>query len=166
MMHNAIALLAGEAKMALPTIPAQNKERCRCHSKKNEIDSHCKVQNLAICPRTGDYDCRYTLKDDRDYRRSRSSRQFTDALKEKPVAGHRVVHARSGQHALAEESECRDCDSDGNPFCPAFPQCDPHHIRSRNRCCVEAGRTEDTQTCEIDCKVEPDNSGHAQQQPA
>src|SRR5882724_12460968 len=65
---------------------AQNEKRCRCHPEENEVDSNCKVQNLAICPRTGDDDCRYTLKDDGDYRRSRSPREFTDASKKKTVA--------------------------------------------------------------------------------
>ena len=36
------------------------------------------------------------LKNDCDYRRSRLSREFADAGKEKSVAGHRVIHARSG----------------------------------------------------------------------
>ena len=37
-------------------------------AEENKIDGHFKIQNLAICPRTGDNDCRQTLEDDCDHR--------------------------------------------------------------------------------------------------
>src|SRR5439155_19948778 len=99
---------------------------------KNEIDGYFEVQNLAISSGTGDNDCCQPLKDNRHYGRSRFFKQFADALKEKPVAGHRVVHARSCYHALAEESERGNCDRERNPARALLTTRDSHHIRSRS----------------------------------
>src|SRR4029453_6385453 len=133
--------------------PAHNEERRCRHSEKDEINSYFEIQDLSICSRAGDYRRCQTLQDNRSYRRSRPSREFADALKEKPVAGHRVVHAGSRQHALAEESEGRNCDASGNPLRAPVAQRDPHHIGSWSRCCIETDWAEPAQTCKIDCKI-------------
>ena len=64
--------------------PAQNEERRRSHSEKNEIDGDFEVQNLAIRAGTGDDDCGEPLQNNCNYRRLRFSESFPTLAKKSP----------------------------------------------------------------------------------
>src|SRR4030095_16314316 len=96
----------------------------------------------------------------------RFSENLADALKEKTVTRHRVIHSWSGQHALAENSERRSCDPCSNPLHTTLAKRDPHYIRSGSCRRVQPGRAEDAQACDINRKIKSHNASDADQQTA
>src|SRR5437879_13428442 len=92
---------------------------------KKKIDSHFKIQDLAIRTRTSDDNCREALQNNRHHGCSRPSENLAYTVKEKAVPRHRVIHARTCEHALAEETERGDCDCDRNPLRTALDKRDP-----------------------------------------
>src|SRR6266496_1290219 len=101
--------------------PPQNQQGCRGHSEENEINSYFEIEDLSIRSRNSNEKRRQPLENNRDNGRSRLSEQFADACKEKSVARHRIIHARSCEHALAKETERGNCDCDRNPLRAALP---------------------------------------------
>src|SRR5574338_1244302 len=120
----------------------QNEESRRGHSEKDEIDSNFEIQNLTVCTGTGDEDRGEPLYDNRSDWRLGFSKQFAHALEEKPVSRHRIVHARSSEHALAKETKRRNRDCRRDPPCAAFAERDADKIRCRRCRRIESSRSE------------------------
>src|SRR5262249_23484362 len=96
-----------------------------------------------------------------NYGRFRFTDQYPHTRKEQSITRHRVVHSGCSEHALAEETESRNCDRERDPASAPFAECDAHKIRSRRCGHTESNRAEYTQTRQIYRKIERYYSSHA-----
>ena len=128
----------------------------------DEVHGDLVIENLLVLAGAGDGGGGDALEEDGDDRRAGARGEPADAAEEQAIAGHGVVDARRGQHALAEEAERGNGDPGGDPERAAVAQGTAHDVGGGRGGTVESFGAEDFEADHVDGDIEHDDTDHAE----